>query len=435
MVRKGAMQIRKQQKRLFSTKVWWGLQASEDKTEVWTHPEQWNILSEALHLFAEGVLGSTAECVEWMRDQGVQRTRAWMRLTLMSPILEGKYYAYKVQNQARKVVQKGGLYTDLDIRESGSQRYLITPTDDPLCFHIQYSPGTAPIPAYVLAECRRKAVGVRGRPARGGVAAYTRLLPTRMVECAVCGASVREWNSRSFTETTTGRNRDLDAYLQCSVLENYRHKHSCSKAQARAMVAKENPHLLIRKSVLSDAVWEMVAQELLKQPQTESPSMDDAGQLQRAERRVQEAQGAFDRFQERCFNGECGDMNDPRIKTGVDRKRVELLTAVEEAEDGLKSLSQGSLKAHNEAMARGNLAEVWAAFLQYGLTDDDKREVLARIVDKVTVHLEEGWFEVQGVVGAAFLDNLRGQLVPAVNENTSSWSFNYTVRGEIPRGA
>ena len=219
-----------------------GLQFSEDRRSVYTHPQQWEVIYQTLHRLADGRLKNASEAARWTRATYGEELaasqaliRKWFREHLH--MLHSRYVTNKYRQKPCVVKQSNGMLYDYSYTKRRNKRYVAKPTPESewLVFDVDHSRhGTKPIPPNIIQAARLRVIQV-GRPPAPTTPPRTAacIAPARLVRCACCGGRVREIfvNSQSGAKLTK-----WDGWL----LSCYGHKvraagQSITTREARAM--------------------------------------------------------------------------------------------------------------------------------------------------------------------------------------------------------
>jgi hypothetical protein len=410
LVTKGARDQRRQQKKLFSNQPPYGLRFTgpegslecNDRSEVWTEPDQWWVIDELLRRMADGELSNAIDAAIWLKEvHGVERAAKWVRDLVRHPMLYGEYHAYSRRWEPRKLRQLDGLHTDLDIRDNGTQRYLVH-SQEGLHFEIRYTEGTGPIPPQVAMQALSRIERRRGRP-QTSPKHKDSILPQGVARCAVCGCSIREFPPRA-KEGTIWR-------LKCRCVEHYRVVMDMSMSESREWIAAHKPHVLALHASLSEALWALMVERLYGEPSpVETPAPDVRHLIETARHRLAAAEAEFDAFQGRCFRGEAGDVTHPRVKASIEKERERLLQTLGRREAELKEQVETKVATQQEQAVRQQIAKVISMFQQFGMDPAVRRDFFSQILDRIDVHLEEGWFRVHIRTALPGLQDLVGRL-------------------------
>jgi hypothetical protein len=427
-IRRGARDARRIQRRLWTIKlpIWLrasgtaGTEPPHTRTHVWTNPVNWSILEELIERLALRTLSNSYEAAEWLLlTHGIKRSVTQVRADLFSTWIEGLYVDYDKRHLPRKVQQEGGLFVDLDICDSGHQRYLIEQQDG-IPFPVNYTLGTTPIRTEILETARRS---IRGKVGRPGVDTRKHLrdqcvVPVRLTCCVACGSTIDERQPRAGGTTWT---------LRCNAAKNLRTRKTIPLAEAKARIEAECPHTTEAHFSLSHLVWDLIERELLTQPiPPEEPEETAQQEREQVERQHRIAQERFDQFQERVLLGIAGDANDPDVRATIDRTREQLLRELKDARAAVTRIDARSLTRHREGVEREMLSDLLEMYLGEQPDNAKKKEIIEAIVERVDVHLEERWVKVHVKVSLWQVKDLVGRLAEGESMN-GSWSTGFDL--------
>jgi len=439
MIGKGAREARKAQKRPFSIRVPFCLRVSgpegcepeQTRTHIWTRAETWPAFSEAVKQLANGVLKNSYDAVAWLdQERGIHLSKSRFLQILYSRIPEGFHTLYDETCTPRRVVQEGGLWSDLDITETGNRRYLVQDVEG-IDFPIRYTPGTTPIELAEVLAARRRVKGRKGRPATtdkaGEEAKSTRgkrrqeevFLGTYKIRCAVCSSSVRQFAPYGKTGTKW--------LLLCNCVQNLRMggtrtEKRLTLPQARAHIEATNPHVQAADVNLQELIWNALMDRMSKlAPPGENTAPDQTTRAMNAKAKAIEAETRFKEFQQRVAVGLMGDPKDDLIRESIEENRKQLHTAVLQARAEASRLTTDHLTAEKEAIARKEIAFLIRQAREEMKDPAERRAILDDLLEVVVVHLEEGWAEITARRDWSALRRLRVRW-GVTEKESSSWS-------------
>lgn len=439
MVTAGSRETRKAQRRPFSTTQPFGLRTSgvegteapETRLAIWTDVGPWNAFSDAIEALATGAVTCIADATILIQQFGFTLSTTRVQQLIHSTIPEGVHVLYRYQCKPRRLVQEGGLFSDLDITEGGNRRYLYEEQPG-VPMTIQFTPGTQPISTTVLLAARARITGNGGRPpSKGRGAGYgmpdykSALLPTRLLRCATCGHSLRLMPPRR------GSNKTWT--VVCNCVQTLRMRLKLSRPDARTYVETHCPHSTYANVDLGALVWERVSQALVQMPpprEEDDPKAVWVLREREARRTLREREAAFHAFQKRCADGEMGDLTNRWVAASVDSERATLIVNLESAEADVKRLTAENLTAHKASVHREQVARVFTA-LAHEADTQVKQELLAMLVERVVVHLDERWYEI--TVSCDWPTLLSLQERAAFDGNAETVSHSWTLgRFQLP---
>jgi hypothetical protein len=418
MALKGARAARKNNNRIFHGNPPFGLRFSEDKSQVFAHPEEWPILAELVEGIAVGQLRTFHAAVVWLHaHRGIQRTEGWLGQLLRSRLFEGIYDTYKTTGRPRQVRQRP--FTDLDVSAGGYRRYLKTNLE-PKPFIINFDKyGMSPISPAVLARARARILNKGGRPQQLDTRNERLFLGQGLVRCAVCGMGVRE--------TTKQWKKGTSYYLACQCVETLCMRHSIDRSQARQM--EEAQHVrhatLSGYQTLSERVWSMLVRETEEySPAPRESAEADTSERQRLEEEIEGLNTQVSNLVDSLMTMRLTD----EMRRQIEARQLSLTKEINERQRQLNTLTTHMIERGRRNPTMCEFREVLREFHRDGLPHEMKCEFVATLVDQVIVHLEEGWFEVRLDASLPTPKVLRGKLAEGESRETESASSTRTMR-------
>lgn len=397
-VNEGARRIKKANQQIYHTNAPLGLRFEDQGARVVADPVTWPLLSELCRRLYTGDLSSGMAAICWLKtEHDIARSNVWLSQWLHSPIPDGIYdRAYSTTNVTRTLVQKGGLFSDLDITKGGNRRRHVTPAEG-LQKRIEHTPATTPIPPEWVAGARLRTFSRRGRPPiidqRPDV-----LVPFRILRCAHCGSGIKE------------KQRESGPWrLECGVVERLRHRLKCSGAAAAQ--SPEAQHCRHRAARASDAVWSCLWQAITTSPASpEEPDLNLQQEAATAAQRVTATRAAYTKFQNDVRDGKYGSEADEIDRTWIGQERERLKKLVRDAQGQADLFASRAL---TEGRSRASWQDVLNAFAEVQEADISlslRKNIIERLIDRVELDLETGAFVMHGSLDVPWLQGLSGNL-------------------------
>lgn len=417
----------------------------EDRSVVYPHPEQWPPIREMICLLEAGTLPAIEPAIGWLiQTHGFKKGEHWLRSLLFEePYLDGYYRCHKTKHTVRKLRQRP--WVDIDIRPSGSRRYLIQPTDNPLLLPIHWEiperimqqrfahlPPAArfqsPLPPEIVAGARRQIRG-RGRPRK-----YDRVpgsfVSGQSMRCAVCGHMLEEqlrcrpnpiWSVQCMcAQTVSGR-------------ETYRQKRHVSHKEAAQMPeCQHQRYAATGAESLSQKVWHLVCNEIERNPElpADTENEDEAQVERQLRRRIAELTHEIERSLDTVTQMD----NLPESVLAIHRERLSQRgQELEATQRQLDTLATTMIRKRQQQSGLEQLRKA-LRYQRQTAADEERAELLELMGVQVQAHLEEGWFKVTGQFS---LSTLIGRLSPTEELPEKSGSsretafFCFRVQGRL----
>lgn len=421
----GARKTRWEEGRLFHNQPRFSLYFNALRDTVYAEPEEWPLLCDLVEHLADGRLRTLHDATVWLNGQlqllsprradGKPRRRQlsqhWISTWLKSETPEGHYIGYPYHTLPRRVRQEGGVFSDYDVTERGYQRYLKVCNEDRLVFEIQFDrERTWPIPALHLSQARARVHDNRRPPHNPENVTWKDqvLLSPRLLKCAHCGYGVEERPP----ESRYVNGKPVNWGLRCRCVDNLRMKCRCTYAAARELPAAQHKKYAVGSASL--AIWhELVkrAERAMLAPER-PPQIDDSRDLE-LEAKLADLNVRFERFQWRTGEGLLGDARNPKVRTSIDSQRQHYLDEIEATERELWILATRRV---TERQQNVSLRELFDAITRVRahrceFRNQEKREFLEKILEKVVVDLETGTYTVKVEASTTLIAGWVGRIV------------------------
>lgn len=399
-VTEGARRVKKANQQIYHTNAPLGLQFEESGRRVVADPELWPILSDLCYRLSSGQLPSGTAAAVWLKSEhDIERTNVWLSGWLHSRIPDGVYdRAYSTRNVTRMLVQKGGLFADLDITKGGNRRRHVTPIEG-LEKTIEHPHGTAPIPAAWIAGARLRTFSRRGRPPivdqRPDV-----LVPFRILRCTHCGSGISEKVRNP--ETGTWR-------LECNLVERLRHQLKCPGSEISKL--PEAQHCRQRPGRASDAVWSLLWKSIRDNPVSpEEPDLNLQRETEGLRQRVVTARDAYAKFQGEVRDGRYGTEDDEIDRAWIYQERERLKQTIREVQSQADLFASRTLTDGQSRASWQEVVEAFASVQEDEISLPLRKNMIERLIDRVDLDLGTGVFTLAAPLDLPWLNGLTGNL-------------------------
>jgi hypothetical protein len=426
-VGRGYKEACRRDERLAHRRLWFGLEPSPDGKAVYA-TSQWAILREMVFRLADLSLPSLNYAKEWLwTEHGIRRSHDWIHQLLFDhPILEGYYLSHRNRCEPRRVRQRP--HSDLDITPNGNKRYLVRPTENPLLTPIDFEKyGQEPIPPHILSRAR-KAVASRRRPTTNPPQEGS-LLSGFYTRCAVCGHAIQERQ----------RCRPRPIWqLRCMCANTLRMAHTKRTGITMKLTTAEQlpecqheRYRSLGEVSLSSRVWDLLTDAIERYPFRPENRQNDPALHEEEERVKVKIADLTDRIA--CAVAALGEGMPAAVVAAHNKQLREWGAAVEAEERRLNTLTARRIERHQQEAALCQYQEAMSAYMP-DMTDDQKARFLRDIIERIDVHLAEGWFRVTATFHLPVLEGWFGA-EEGNGETSASWtdslSFTVTLQGSF----
>jgi hypothetical protein len=416
--RKQARQIAKAQKRILVGKRRFGLDFSEDRREVFTHPVEWPILVEVLTRLADNRLPTFLAAARWVRETygkawviSDNLIRKWLKDPIFVEGLQGTYVGYAHKSEPCIIKERRGPDVDFSYTARRNKRYMREPVPEsewvrlPINFERH---GHAPIPPEIIEGARMK-LGRPGRPCKDGEPDHPVLISVGLARCASCGYPVLERAPRKSTPSWS---------LECQCVALIKRKEGLTAEQVTDRPAIQHARYWTgtKAGALSLPVRELLKEKLFGEAFDLRPFLParDAGETASRKLELETRQAALrDQLAQMGRNLALLDLGQTPDAARLFQEQMAKLS--QEIGDCDRELTIIAAQSEARVARDTGLVEAQRKWKQLLPTIGDDpihwRTIISMFVKQVMVDLTTGTFTVDCEIAAAALTGLSGRLV------------------------